>query len=141
MKRNSLIIAAIIIVGGGVAFGVWFINSQQQPSTQPVLPVTSSPDSGVSIPEQPSEITIRMRNTTFAPSAVTVKKGTKVTWLNEDSLQHNVVASNVDNTGGLPTQNSLFGNGGSYSFTFETVGTFDYHCTPHPFMTGRVVVQ
>jgi plastocyanin len=29
----------------------------------------------------------------------------------------------------------------TFEFTFDKVGTFDYHCAPHPTMVGRIVVQ
>ncbi|WP_089612118.1 plastocyanin/azurin family copper-binding protein [Dehalobacterium formicoaceticum] len=33
------------------------------------------------------------------------------------------------------------GIGASYSYTFNETGTFEYHCSPHPFMTGKVIVK
>lgn len=30
--------------------------------------------------------------------------------------------------------------GGHASFTFYTLGTYDYHCSPHQFMVGMIVV-
>jgi len=33
------------------------------------------------------------------------------------------------------------GAGGSYSRTFSVAGTFNYHCTIHAGMNGKVVVQ
>jgi plastocyanin len=30
--------------------------------------------------------------------------------------------------------------GDTYSFTFEEAGDYEYHCIPHPYMRGRVVV-
>ena len=29
----------------------------------------------------------------------------------------------------------------SYSITFNEAGTYDYHCTPHPFMKAKVIVE
>ncbi len=142
MKKVAIIIASLVVIGSGSAAAVWFMNSRSTtaPSTSPdqsgpsvSAPSTELPASG--------EVNIHIRNSSFVPGRIVIKKGTKVTWINDDSMQHNVVASNVDNSGGLPTQNSLLGKDGSYSFTFNTAGTFDYHCAPHPFMTGTVVVE
>lgn len=71
----------------------------------------------------------------FTPATITVKKGTTVTWTNKDSVSHTVTG---DSDGGPDSE--LFGNGESYSFTFNAVGTFAYHCAPHPQMTGTVIV-
>lgn len=138
MKRHLAIIITIIIVVVGAIIAVILWTQQPQQSTS--TPQTTDTSSNGSL-QNAGEVTVRMQNTKFNPASITIKKGTKVTWVNEDSIRHNVVATDSDNTGGLPTQNDLFGKGGSYSFTFETSGTFRYHCTPHPFMTGTIVVE
>lgn len=71
----------------------------------------------------------------FNPATITIKAGESVTWTNADSVDHRPVADNGEFTG--PTM----ANGQSYSFTFTKAGTYKYHCTIHPSMTGTVVVQ
>jgi plastocyanin len=56
-----------------------------------------------------------------------------VTWTNYDSATHTVRFGAVESPG--------FGKGGTYSKTFDVAGTYDYDCGPHPFMTGKVVVE
>jgi plastocyanin len=71
----------------------------------------------------------------FSPSTTTVPVGTTVTWTNNDITTHTVTSdTNVWNSGNLAP-------GDSYSFTFNTKGTFAYHCMIHGFMRGTVVVQ
>ncbi|MBI3572843.1 MAG: cupredoxin domain-containing protein [Candidatus Kerfeldbacteria bacterium] len=77
---------------------------------------------------------VTMSNLTFSPSSLTVKKGTAVTWTNNDSVAHTVTGDN-----GGPASGQL-GNGKTYSFTFDTVGTVAYHCSNHPSMTASVTV-
>jgi plastocyanin len=72
----------------------------------------------------------------FSPADITVKKGTTVTWTNQDSVAHTVVET--DGQDG-PKSNDL-NNGQSYTFTYNTVGAFKYHCSIHPMMTGTVTV-
>ena len=72
----------------------------------------------------------------FTPSALTVNVGTTVLWTNEDSVQHTVTSDTGNELG-----SQYISDGQSYSHIFNTVGTFDYHCTPHPFMKGTVIVQ
>ncbi len=76
---------------------------------------------------------VSIKNMAYNPSSLTVKKGTKVTWTNDDVIPHTVTGS----TGG--PSNSDLEPGKSYSFTFDTVGTFNYHCVFHGF-TGVVTV-
>lgn len=74
----------------------------------------------------------------FAPATITVKKGTTVTWTNQDEARHNVVAQGLNASTGPKSE--LFGKGESYSYTFDTVGEYMYLCEPHPNMIGTVVV-
>ena len=71
----------------------------------------------------------------FQPSTVTVTEGDSVTWTNQDSAPH--TASADDGSFDTGTLNQ----GQSSSLTFGNVGSFSYHCSFHPSMTGSVVVQ
>jgi plastocyanin len=75
-----------------------------------------------------------MQNISFSPRDITITQGTTVTWTNNDTITHNVIGSN-----GGPSSGSI-APGGTYSYTFNTVGTFPYACTFHPVMTGTVTV-
>jgi len=78
----------------------------------------------------------------FAPAAVIVDVGTKVTWINKDSVAHNVEksADALDFGAKFGADASVFGPGQSYSFTFTKAGTFFYTCTIHTLMSGKVEV-
>ena len=80
--------------------------------------------------------TITMRSLSFHPTSVTVKVGRKVTWRNDDNVDHNVTA-----TRGAKFMSKAFGNGGRYSFTPRKPGTIRYVCTLHPGMEGELVVK
>lgn len=79
---------------------------------------------------------VEIANFAFSPADITVKKGTTVTWTNKDSTAHTV--TETDGKAG-PASGDL-SQGKSYSFTYNTVGTFAYHCSIHPDMTGTVTV-
>lgn len=79
--------------------------------------------------------TVAIDNFAFSPSTITVRKGTKVTWTNQDSTAHTVTATDANG----PKSGTL-NNGDSYSYTFDAVGTFEYHCNFHPDMTGTVTI-
>jgi len=142
MKKSGLIagLAALVIVG---AVLVWLIaNKAAAPSStqnNTSSNNTSSTDTATD-QVQSGTASVVIEGEAFSPQTIKVKKGTKVTWTNKDSIGHNVVADDAKNAAGLPTQNSLISKDGTYSFTFDKTGTFSYHCTPHPFMTGVVEV-
>ena len=76
-----------------------------------------------------------MKNRAYDPATVTIKVGDTVTWVNQDAPQHDVVADNGE------FKSKLFDKGGAFSFTFTKAGTYPYHCSIHPGMTGTVIAQ
>ena len=60
--------------------------------------------------------------------------GTTVTWHNGDGEPHTVVS-----TQGL-FRSAALDTDETFSFTFTQPGTYEYFCTLHPLMTGKVVV-
>lgn len=83
-----------------------------------------------------SSFNVVMQNFAFNPASLSVKVGTKVTWTNSDSAPHTVVS---DPNGNMFNSQTLQ-EGDSFSFTFDKVGSFPYHCSIHPDMRGTIVV-
>jgi len=81
---------------------------------------------------------IKIQNFSFAPKALTIKAGTEVTWVNDDEEPHNIVnvgqATRVFRSPGLDGTEK-------FSFVFEKAGEYDYICSIHPRMEGKIVVQ
>jgi len=71
----------------------------------------------------------------FAPAELTVSTGTEVTWKNDQAASHTV----TDDDGEFDSAN--LAEGAEFSQTFDTAGTFTYHCEIHPTMTGTVTVE
>lgn len=71
----------------------------------------------------------------YDPDTLTVQVGDTVTWTNQDSAAHTVTADNADFDSGSLAQ------GETWSFTFDSAGTWDYHCTFHPMMTAVIIVE
>jgi plastocyanin len=77
---------------------------------------------------------IKIVDNAFSPVSTTVAAGTTVTWTWTGANIHNVT---FDDGPKSATQNS-----GTYQRTFNTVGTYSYHCTIHgTAMSGVVTVQ
>ena len=68
----------------------------------------------------------------FEPKTIEVAPGDTVTWDFKGATQHN-----VKGRGGLDSGNK---KEGTYEYTFNSSGTYDYICTIHPGMTGKVKV-
>jgi len=74
----------------------------------------------------------------FAPSTLTINAGDVVTFA-FGSVAHNVAFDSPN--AATPTDIGGFNTNTSIQRTFSTAGTYNYHCTIHPFMTGSVVVR
>jgi plastocyanin len=71
----------------------------------------------------------------YSVNVLTVKKGMTVTWTNEDAVMHTVTA--VDGS----FDSGMLAEGESWSYTFDTIGEFEYLCSPHPWMRAKVIVE
>jgi len=80
-------------------------------------------------------------NSCFIPNPVTVDLGTIVTWDNTDTAAHTATAgAAADGPSGV-WDSSLIMAGASFSYTTDTVGSFDYFCMVHPWMAGTLIVE
>ena len=77
----------------------------------------------------------------FVPETLTVSKGTTVTWTNGDSTLHTVTSGSAESgNSGTEFDSSYLAAGKTFQHQFSTSGTFDYYCTLHPYMKGKVIV-
>jgi plastocyanin len=108
-----------------------------EPGAVVVKTATAPPTTPPVPPTTPSTATVTTVNVSFSPATVTIAAGGSVTW-QISGATHNVTFAGAAPTGGnVPDTDS----GGSASRTFATAGSYDYRCTRHDGMTGRVVVQ
>jgi plastocyanin len=98
----------------------------------------SNPYGGNPNPGTPPANTFLMSNMSFSPTSMTVAKGTTVTWHNSDAIVH---TSTSDSTGLWDTGDIAGGTG--KATTFNSVGTFHFHCKYHRSMgmVGTIMVQ
>ncbi len=76
-----------------------------------------------------------MKQLAYEPARIEVKVGTTVVWTNNAPLAHTVTADDGSFDSGM------IDVGKRWSYTFTRAGSYAFHCTPHPFMTGVVVVK
>ena len=90
---------------------------------------------GLAAPETSKAVTID--NYAFGPANLTVKRGTTVTWTNQDDDVHTVKSD----SGPDAFNSSALDSGDRFSFTFDKAGTYQYICSIHPYMHGQIVVK
>lgn len=112
--RKQILVVTLAAVALLIGAGALFLRSALDPG---------EPVPGVS--------TVAVRDDEFGPAAVEIPAGTTVTWTWEGSDQHNVVGDGFESD----TQAT-----GTFDRTFAEPDTYDYRCSLHFFMRGRVVV-
>jgi len=98
-----------------------------------VAPATGAADVPVGGPGTVVEIEIK--GLAFHPDTVRVRPGTTIRWVNHDPLAHSSTS-----TDGL-WDSPLVDPADSWQLVFDRAGRFAYHCTPHPFMKGLIIVS
>ncbi|MDQ3123099.1 MAG: plastocyanin/azurin family copper-binding protein, partial [bacterium] len=135
MKRNIIIFSLVsaVVIGAGVIFVTSQKNTDRSAdSMQGMSNMPGMESSDMESSEPVAADTVIMDNLDFQQKTITVKKGTTVTWRNEDTAKHNVVFD--DASVGTVEDGKLIDQGEQLQFTFDTVGEFSYSCDPHPFM-------
>jgi len=79
---------------------------------------------------------VRMSSVKFIGDTVTIAAGQAVRWTNADPVEHTVTFD-----GAIEAGSPVIPPNASYVHRFDKPGTYPYHCTPHPFMKGVVVVR
>jgi nitrite reductase (NO-forming) len=104
-------------------------------------------DEVVRHPPGTREVTVSIIGNSYSPKVVEVEPGTTVRWVNEDVFTylagefagiHNAqYVGDREDGFNLP----LLAHGESGTHLFESEGEFEYMCTPHPYMRGKVIVK
>ncbi|HXO27579.1 MAG TPA: cupredoxin family copper-binding protein [Thermoanaerobaculia bacterium] len=88
-------------------------------------------------PPSPAAVEVKIDNFSFAPAALVVQAGTKVTWVNHDDIPHTVVSTDNDKT----FKSKVLDTDEKFTYVFAKPGRYPYFCSVHPKMTGEVVVK
>lgn len=128
------IIAVAIIISALITGGVILAAARSNHATQPQQSDMRSDQTKQTANQ------VYITDYTFSPEVIKVKKGTTVVWVNQDIAAHTVESSNDQNAGQFKAS-SLLEKGQRHSVTFDTAGTFNYFCGPHPYMKGSVEVS
>jgi plastocyanin len=138
-RRSTYLALALALVStlGLAACGNSYKASSGYSGITATLPAMTAPAVG----QQPqSGAQVVLSNTSFQPAQITVPAGTTVTWINRDPVAHTVTAGTRGNPSGLFDSGQI-APGGTFSFTFDQAGTYNYFCAVHNGMDGTVIVQ
>ena len=156
MVLRKKIVSLGIISGIIVAvIAISLQNFEQEPQPEPGFKSEKLTDSKSEIKDQknmdsveadiimPTKVSrpgCEIADACYVPSIISIYQGDDVTWSNEDVAFHSVTSGSYD----LPTEMFDSGHldpGQKFTFTFENKGEFDFFCTLHPWMKGKVIVE
>jgi len=130
----AAVIVVVLIVGG------LLLSNKQASQTVPSQVEETAESVVTQVQEVADEAamaknSVEMKDFAFSPKELTVKVGSTVTWTNNDLPGHSATADDKSFDTGV------FSQGESATVTFDKVGTFSYHCTPHPNMKATIIVE
>lgn len=80
------------------------------------------------------DATVTIDNFTFKPEILSIKQGSKVTFVNHDDIPHSLVDA------GGKFRSKVLDTDESFSITFDAAGDVTYFCGLHPHMKGRITI-
>jgi plastocyanin len=111
------------------------------------LPPTTSTTTTTSLAVSLGRANVIIANRSFNPENITVRVGTIITWINNDSSEHQIISDvgYAGKSGGFSRQisdlkSSRMYKGSTYSYRFQRAGNFTYHCNIYPKLRGSVQV-
>ncbi len=119
MRRILLALGAVVALAAAGCGGSNSSSTSSGSSSSASTSTAAAASSG-------GAVAIKMQNIAFDPKSVTVKVGQKVTWTNDDTVDHNVTSQS-----GETIKSDNFGKGGTFSFTPTKAGAIKYVCTIH----------
>ncbi|MDH3677885.1 MAG: cupredoxin domain-containing protein [Nitrosopumilus sp.] len=135
MKKNKL---SIGITSALVLISVIVITQSQDSEIKQDTEIVIEGD--VIMPTKVSRPGCEETDSCYIPSIITVNQGRQITWLNEDAAFHSVTSGSYGEPSGL-FDSGYLDPGQPFSIDFDEKGTFDYFCTLHPWMKGKVIVE
>ena len=111
-------------------------DQESKPMIAPVaVPVATPPINDQNLPSTPqSDITeVKISDFAFNPAEITIQTGKSIKWSNEDSAPHTIKADTFESPN--------LSTGNSYMHKFTEKGTYEYSCSIHPSMKGKIIVE
>ncbi len=93
----------------------------------------------VIMPTKSSRPGCEIKDLCYIPSEISIIVGESVIWQNQDAAFHSVTSGTYEKPDGLFDSGHLDPNQ-YFKLNFEDIGEFDYYCTLHPWMKGKIIV-
>jgi plastocyanin len=126
------------------------VSSTTIPATTTTLPpatttTTETTTTTSAIAEK--KTTVLIKDHIFIPENITIRAGAVVTWVNNDSSEHQIISDIgfAGKSGGFTRQiydlkSPRMFKGSTYSYRFQRAGNYTYHCNIYPKLRGSIQV-
>jgi plastocyanin len=114
----------VALLGAAAVIALCFVAVPEHPSV-----------GEVAAPAAATPAEVRIDNFSYSPPTLVVAPGTTVTWTNADDDVHTVVEKD------RKFKSAALDTGNTFSQTFPEAGEYEYFCSLHPRMTGKIVVK
>ena len=134
-KKITIIPIGLFIL----AMGVLFSQDTEQAESE-LISNEKTLQVDVVMPNKSSRPGCEETDSCYIPSEIVIKSDDSVTWQNQDVAFHSVTSGSYDE------QTDLFDSGHldpdePFVLTFDEDGVYDYFCTLHPWMKGKIIVE
>jgi plastocyanin len=92
------------------------------------------------LPVHSGNITLTISNMEFHPATIVITSRSKITWVNHDPMAHTVTEGQHSSATRGGFTSGILAAGNSWSYVFNTPGTYLYTCNFHPNMNAKVIV-
>ncbi len=134
MKTSTIIAIAVILIVAVVGAYFWTQNETVDDTVNIVQ------NNSNAVPNENDNVVddyeVAIENFEFQTSELRIKAGDRVIWTNMDSSMHTVTSDT-----GNELDSPLISRLGTFSYTFNKIGTYEYHCAPHPYMKGKIIAE
>lgn len=121
MRKKFILLVTLLLTTTLLAGCNIYGSKQSDPST--TAPVSTN--------------SVSIKSFAFNPASITVAKGTTVTWTHDDGAPHTVTTTQAT----VSFDSGNMSKGSTFTQTFDTPGTYEYKCSIHPSMKGKVIVE
>ena len=144
MRRHALLafslfallaLSACASSAGGTAAPAATAPTAAPAGSEPAASAPAAGGGGCTTSSEAGAVSVGIEGFAFAPAEVTAAVGETITWTNSDSAPHTATLDDNSCDTGNIAQNASAG------LVFDAAGTYPYHCTIHPNMTGTITIQ
>jgi plastocyanin len=131
---KRLVLETVLIIGGAVLFKIVLVllNAHVNPSTTTDI---------ANLPVHSGQVTVTISSMQYRPAVLVVTPGTRVTWVNDDPMDHTVTEGQNASPTPHGFNSNLLSSEQSWTHMFNVPGTYHYTCEVHPSMNAIIVVK